>query len=76
MGIVRGDVDSSATPMANQLVAALPKAAYRLLLLHLEGSFRSNRRSIATRRHDVDYYRREFSRLKILSHVTLEINPP
>lgn len=29
---------------------------------------------VATRRHDADYYRRELSRYKILSHVTLEIS--
>jgi cation diffusion facilitator family transporter len=30
---------------------------------------------VATRRHDADYYRRELSRFKILSHVTVEISP-
>ncbi len=30
---------------------------------------------IATRWHDADYYRRQLSRYKILSHVTLEISP-
>jgi cation diffusion facilitator family transporter len=29
---------------------------------------------IATQRHDIDYYRRELSRFKILSHITLEVS--
>lgn len=28
---------------------------------------------VVTRRHDADYYRREFSRFKILSHITLDV---
>ena len=30
---------------------------------------------IASRRHDTDHYRREISRYKILSHVTIEVSP-
>jgi Co/Zn/Cd efflux system component len=30
--------------------------------------------SVASQRHDADYYRRELSRFKILSHLTLEIS--
>jgi cation diffusion facilitator family transporter len=65
--------------LADRLRAAVEGEGDRLTDLHLWRVGPGHLAAIigvATRRHDVDYYRREFSRFKILSHVTLEINPP
>ena len=64
--------------LAERLRAAVEGEGDRLTDLHLWRVGPGHLAAIigvATQRHDADYYRREFSRFKILSHVTLEIVP-
>ena len=64
--------------LAERLRAAVEGEGDRLTDLHLWRVGPGHLAAIigvATRRHDADYYRRELSRYKILSHVTLEITP-
>jgi cation diffusion facilitator family transporter len=64
--------------LAERLRAAVEAEGDRLTDLHLWRVGPGHLAAIvgvATRQHDADYYRRELSRYKILSHVTLEISP-
>ncbi len=64
--------------LADRLRAAVEGEGDRLTDLHLWRVGPGHLAAIigvASRLHDADYYRRELSRYKILSHVTLEITP-
>jgi cation diffusion facilitator family transporter len=65
------------TTLAERLRATIEGQGDRLTDLHLWRVGPGHLAAIigvATQQHNADYYRREFSRFKLLSHITLEIN--